>query len=291
MIIEKKFKVRRTPFDIPIALFLLSQIISTFISLDPHVSFWGYYSRFNGGLLSLLTYFFLYYAFVTHFTKDQIITLIKWILISGFLVAIWGLPSHFGKDPTCFVFRGTFDVSCWTEAFKPTIRMFATLGQPAWLAAFMACLLPLCLTTFLKSSSSLLSKSENRRSKIEHSFFNLPSILYLLSSVLFYICLLYANTRAGFIGFWIGNLTFWSIISLHKSKKTLWFSLYALSNVLLIVFAVYKSADLLFWFIGVIAFLLVLLYYSKSYRLHILFVHILLLVATFFNATPLENVN
>ena len=62
-IIRKQFQIQRTPLDIPILLFLLSQIISTLFSWDFHVSFWGYYSRFNGGLLSNITYAFLYYAF------------------------------------------------------------------------------------------------------------------------------------------------------------------------------------------------------------------------------------
>ncbi|HYM65450.1 MAG TPA: hypothetical protein VES68_03125, partial [Candidatus Sulfotelmatobacter sp.] len=70
MIIRKKFSIQRTPLDIPIALFLLSEIISTFISIDTHVSFWGYYSRFNGGLFSILSYVFLYYAFLTNL-KDE----------------------------------------------------------------------------------------------------------------------------------------------------------------------------------------------------------------------------
>jgi len=44
MILQKKISFQRTPLDIPIVLFLSSQIISTIFSLDPHVSFWGYYS-------------------------------------------------------------------------------------------------------------------------------------------------------------------------------------------------------------------------------------------------------
>src|SRR5215216_6020900 len=71
MIIQKRFEIRKTPLDIPIALFLLSQIISTIYSIDPHVSFWGYYSRFNGGLLSTISYIFLYYAFATNMIKTD----------------------------------------------------------------------------------------------------------------------------------------------------------------------------------------------------------------------------
>src|SRR4051812_1096511 len=52
MIAEKRFRVQRTPLDIPILLFLLSQLFSTLGSWDMHVSLWGYYSRFNGGFFS-----------------------------------------------------------------------------------------------------------------------------------------------------------------------------------------------------------------------------------------------
>ena len=117
MLITKKFMFQRTPLDIPIALFLLSQLISTIFSMDPYVSFWGYYSRFNGGFLSILSYLFLYYAFATHVLDDNrrhTLKVIAAAFIGGIIVALWGFPSHFGYDPTCFVFRGALDVSCWT---------------------------------------------------------------------------------------------------------------------------------------------------------------------------------
>lgn len=135
MLVQKRFVIQRTPLDIPILLFLVSQIISTIFSLDQYVSFWGYYSRFNGGLLSTITYTLLYYAFVSNLEKKHILRSLHVTLFSGIIVALWGLPSHFGYDPTCFVFRGSFDVACWTDAFQPKIRIFSTLGQPDWLAA------------------------------------------------------------------------------------------------------------------------------------------------------------
>src|SRR3989344_8549086 len=67
-IVKKELRIQKTPLDIPILLFLLSQLLSTIFSWDRHVSIWGYYSRFNGGLLSIILYIFLYYAFVNNFT-------------------------------------------------------------------------------------------------------------------------------------------------------------------------------------------------------------------------------
>ncbi|MEK7129677.1 MAG: hypothetical protein AAB803_01540, partial [Patescibacteria group bacterium] len=46
MIAQKEIRIARTPLDIPLALFFLSQLLSSLFSMDPHVSWFGYYSRF-----------------------------------------------------------------------------------------------------------------------------------------------------------------------------------------------------------------------------------------------------
>ena len=53
-IVENKFIFKRTLLDWPILIFLISQSLSLLFSIDPHVSWLGYYYRWNGGLLSLL---------------------------------------------------------------------------------------------------------------------------------------------------------------------------------------------------------------------------------------------
>lgn len=227
MILQKQFRLQRTPLDIPIALFLLSQITSTIFSLDTHVSLWGYYSRFNGGLFSIIAYIFLYYAFVSNLEVKSVMRLLKVTLFAGLLVALWGLPSHFGYDPTCFLFRGSFDTACWTDAFKPTIRIFSTLGQPAWLAAYASILIPIAIALSIKNTNikALNSKQyQNPNTKnakrfetlnLENSklfrIWNLEFGIFLVLALLFYACLTYTDTRGGFIGFWIANLVFWGI--------------------------------------------------------------------------------
>ncbi len=215
IILQKRFFIKKTPLDIPIVIFLMSQIISTIFSLDPHVSFFGYYSRFNGGLLSTISYIFLYYAFVSHFNTEKTIRLVKITLLSGLIVVLWGIPSHFGLDPTCLVFRRELNVSCWTEAFKPTIRMFSTLGQPAWLAAYIAVLIPVAIATFLQIFIHPISQPANSLWQMANGK-KLFTIYYLLLTFLLYVSLLYTNTRAGFIGFWIANIIFWILILLKR---------------------------------------------------------------------------
>src|SRR3989344_958983 len=158
MIAKKQFRIQRTPLDIPILLFLTAHIIATIFSLDQRISWWGYYSRFNGGLLSMMTYTFLYYAFASNVLRrdgQDLVRVTKFIfvlILSGIAVSLWGFPSHFGKDLTCWVFRGELSDVCWTYAFQPQVRMFSTLGQPNWLAAFLIGIIPatigLLLTLF-----------------------------------------------------------------------------------------------------------------------------------------------
>jgi len=241
MILQRRILVQRTPLDIPLLLFLLSQIISTVISLDSHTSFWGYYSRFNGGLLSTLTYVFLYYALVSNLTKTHVLTLLKISLVSGLIVALWGLPSHFGKDPTCLLFRGTLDVTCWTEAFKPTVRIFSTLGQPAWMAAYLNILLPLSITMFLlaKKQSSLPEK-KNQVASSKYQGRNKNFILYTLYfilTILFYLDLIFTNTRAGIIAFWIANAFFWGILFMKRFFSTkVFLQLFVIVNLSFLIF-------------------------------------------------------
>src|SRR3990172_3197728 len=66
MVSDREIRIARTPLDIPIALFVVSQLVSTLFSMDRHVSWFGYYSRFNGGILSVVSYVILFYAFVTN---------------------------------------------------------------------------------------------------------------------------------------------------------------------------------------------------------------------------------
>ena len=156
---QKKITIRRTPLDLPILLFLTSQILSTIFSIDTHTSLWGYYSRFHGGLMSTISYIVLYYAFVTNMSPHPIPPLgkgretegevykIKFVLISilssATLVSLYGVAEHFGIDK-----------QMWVQDVQS--RVFSTLGQPNWLSAYLVALLPIPLFYAFKSKSKKL---------------------------------------------------------------------------------------------------------------------------------------
>jgi len=218
MVATGSIRIQRTPLDIPIALFVLSQLVSSIFSMDPHVSWFGYYSRFNGGLLSVLTYVALYYAFVSNFSIGQLrITnsqltktksaiqnlssenhfvsrLIQTMLITGLIVSLYGVAEHFGIDK-----------HLWVQDVQN--RVFSTLGQPNWLAAYLIALIPVSLAMGLAQTSVL------------------SSVWYYSLSVLFFITVLWTRSRSGFVALAIADIAFWGLILaglfLAKQRTTL----------------------------------------------------------------------
>src|SRR3989338_4949042 len=143
MIVYKRIIIPQTVFNYPLLAFLGALVLSTIFSIDKQTSVFGYYGRFNGGLLSIITYMVLYGGFVANFlvgnkTARLIRRFLKVSMLSSLAVILWGLPGKFGYDLTCFVFGGGLNVDCWTDQFQPTVRMFSTLGQPNWLGAHLA---------------------------------------------------------------------------------------------------------------------------------------------------------
>jgi len=168
-VVQKKITIRRTPLDLPIAIFLASQILSTVFSIDSHTSLWGYYSRFHGGLVSTVSYIVLYYALVTNLTRDKISFLIYSIISSAALVALYGVLEHFGIDKHLWV----QDVAS---------RVFSTIGQPNWLSAYLVAILPLPI--FLAFNHC-------------HPRSNRGSIFYFSLALLFFITIIFTKSQSG----------------------------------------------------------------------------------------------
>lgn len=185
---NKTLNFRGTALDLPLCLFLITQVASTIISIDRHTSIFGYYSRFNGGLLSTVCYCLLYWAMVSNLNKDKIPKLIKTILVSGFLVSIYGIAEHFGIDK-----------NIWVQDVQN--RVFSTLGQPNWLAAYLDVLIFIVLSLILKNDSSKKALA-----------------ICCLIFAAYYSTLLFTKSRSGFLGFIIPFMPF-LIITLIKQKN------------------------------------------------------------------------
>ena len=225
MISEKEIRITRTPLDIPIVLFVSSQFVSSLFSIDPHVSWFGYYSRFNGGMWSVISYVLLYYAFVNNMPKasegqsikasklknqnvdtlthaDTLTHLLHIILASGFLVAFYGVLERVGIDK-----------HLWVQDVQS--RVFSTLGQPNWLGAYLVVLIFIAIGFALKESR-VRSQEYRVKSILSPSF-----LLYFVLCTLYFLTLLFTRSRSGLLAFAVADVVFWGLLLYaDKTSKT-----------------------------------------------------------------------
>lgn len=213
MLMTRTFGIPKTPFTIPLLLFWLSQAVTTLFSIDPHVSLFGYYSRYHGGLLSITAYTLLFFAFIANRHILKPLRIIHVSLVTAVIVALYGIAEKFG-----------IDASMWIQDVQN--RVFSTLGQPNWLAAFLTLFLPLGLVNIFAKNNSTI-KHSNR--------FRVNFSLYSIVVSILYVALLLTKSRSGFLGFWGGFAIFSGLLWLwEKSKKPVLYTL-AFHGLLLLI--------------------------------------------------------
>lgn len=223
---KKSLILKKTPLDIPILLFVLSQVLSTIFSIDQHTSWWGYYSRSNGGLLSILSYVILYYALVSNIDRKGTFKLLKSALLGGLVVALWAIPEHFGVSPSCMLLTQQITADCWVQDVQA--RVFATLGQPNWLAAYIGMLIFPAIYFFL---TAITQKSR---------------IFYLILVSAFYLAFTFTYSRGATLGLIAGLIVLVLGIYLPAFFSKEKMNTQSLKKPLLIIFAIFLIINLFF---------------------------------------------
>ena len=207
---SKDFKIFAHPSIIHYSLFiiLLTQSLATLFSINPYTSFWGYYSRFHQGLLTTICYTIIYFAAVKWSDTKSTQKLIKITVYTSYMVSLFAIAQHFGIDK-----------NFWIQDVQN--RVFSTLGQPNWLAAY---LIPnIFLVLYLAQTKKLSS--------------HLSSLIFFL----LFTALLFTKSRSGFLAFGLSYLTYWILLlrqfSFAKIKK----SLLLYSGILLLSSLIFRS--------------------------------------------------
>ena len=195
--------IKKNILNIFLLLFFLSQLISTFFSIDSNTSIFGYYSRLNGGLLSLISYIVLFLILNVYIDRKFFQKIINFSLLSAFLVSAFAIAEHFGIDK-----------NWWVQDVQS--RVFSTFGQPNWLAAYLCIIIPFSVYKFLDSK-----------------IFN-NKILFLFLTSIFYISLLFTKSKSGIIACLISLAIYFVIIFFQNksSRKSL-----ILATSLIIIFS------------------------------------------------------
>ncbi len=220
MVSAREVKIAKTPLDIPIGLFVASQLISTLLSMDPHVSWFGYYSRFNGGMWSVLTYVILYYAFVSTMIpqqtseKNQVFPFLKIALSTAVVVSLYGVLERLGIDKRI-----------WVQDVQN--RVFSTLGQPNWLGAYLVALAPVAMVFAWLSQIT----KHNNKDGIFSFVWNWKFVIWNLISILFFTVLLFTRSRSGLVGFAVADIILWIGLLLAAPDKRRLFPTFTLLHV------------------------------------------------------------
>ncbi len=145
-----EMKIRRTPLDIPIALFWLFSIASTFFSVDRWHSFWGFFGDPSRGFLSITALVLAYYLVLSHFTERRARLMLRSFLGASILVLIWTF---------LVLMKIKFVPTSW-ESFAP----ISLIGSVSNLGFFLSLTVPLfMMSIFLMFQENTPWKKKSTR--------------------------------------------------------------------------------------------------------------------------------
>jgi len=131
-VLSGEMKIRRTPLDIPIALFWVFSIVSAFFSVDRWHSFWGFFGDPSRGVVSLTALILAYYLILSHFNMKRFQQMFHAFLAAGFVVALWS-------------FLVVLKIRFLPDALE-RMAPFSLIGTVSTLTTFLSILLPLFMT-------------------------------------------------------------------------------------------------------------------------------------------------
>src|SRR3989338_3635250 len=158
--VDREIRLKRTPLDLPIILFITLVNISAFFSADRWSSVFGYYGRFSDSGAALGSLVGLYFLIINTVEKPQ--RLLNWFLgavgiaiaasyLSLFNVwqqlSVWPIMKQMSFNPVAAsleglcVFLAALMVFLVFQSVKPGTKVFARLGYVALILGGLGILL------------------------------------------------------------------------------------------------------------------------------------------------------
>ena len=181
-VIVGEMKIRKTPLDIPILLFVVAYIATTVASVDRWHSFWGSFGDPSRGVLGIIALIAAYYLILSHFTTKRMYLMLSSLLASAFMVIVWSLLAVYGVH---------FLPSSW-EKYAP----LSLLGSITALMIFLGSMLPLFVAAI-----SMVQSSTERGKSFKLSFTALLVIGIVLDFFLLFALFPYVSWVAVIAGF------------------------------------------------------------------------------------------
>jgi len=185
----------------PVLILAGSYVLSTILSVNPAVSFWGSYVRLQG-LLTNLAYLTLFFLIAERMrTRAQIDRLISVIIVASIPISIYGIIQHMQLDPMPWGGDVTF-------------RVTSTMGNAIFLAAYLIMVAPLTLARLAQTVRNVLRPAAGKAQTVDKVLlagFAIALILQLLT-------ILFTKSRGPWIGLASG-LFFMLLVWLVRLRK------------------------------------------------------------------------
>jgi len=186
MVLKRNFRLKRTPFDVPILVFVGAYLIASLVSISPSTSIIGFYGRLSTGLLPLVYLVGLYYAVVNNMkTKKEISGVFLALFVSTILAAGIGFLQTSGA----YILPGEITKS----------KVFNTVGTINALAVFLAAMIPFGVAQSLKKEGE-------------------TKISFIAVSAFMFVLLVLLNVKAAWWGLFASG-TFIAVLAGLKQKK------------------------------------------------------------------------
>lgn len=127
-----EMRIRRTPLDIPLALFWFFYVIAAFFSVDRWHSFWGFFGDPSRGVISITALVLAYYFILSHFSITRFRFIFRAFLVSNTILVIWS-------------FLALMNIQFMPESIA-RYAPISLIGTVSTLAIYLGFLVPLFLT-------------------------------------------------------------------------------------------------------------------------------------------------
>lgn len=196
---QGRFRLVRTPLDLPILAFGAIAVVSTVTSV--------YFNESKTELFKILNYILLYYIVVNNI-KDfkRIKRVITILVVIGCALAVYGLYNYLNGIEMIYGIEKKAYVGNLTATYVNSNSM----------SAYLALTIPLAIGLFL--SGILGRQPGQRKSRRSITTFILPPAIFVMTAAL-----IFTHSRDGWIAFF-ASILFLSIILIrirHKTPKTL----------------------------------------------------------------------
>ncbi|MCX6765652.1 MAG: hypothetical protein NT136_01680 [Candidatus Moranbacteria bacterium] len=139
-VVTGEMKIRRTPLDIPILVFLAIYILATIFSVDRWHSFFGFFGDPSRGLVNIIALVVAYYIVLSNFTLSRLKWIMGMLVTSSFIVSLWTTLALFGIQ--------------FLPAKIAQLAPLSLIGSVSGLAVFIAFMIPLLVTVLFKIRTS-----------------------------------------------------------------------------------------------------------------------------------------